>query len=111
MRGTGPDGKAVGYAYVPMANAGGHRQWLEKYRGGSRVKIQGVIDLLKPLDSRRCEMLATLYAPVEQGSKAKDEAILDEVLLRWHEKKQEIPAERWLAALTWMRGKALIWPE
>jgi type I restriction enzyme S subunit len=53
VRGTGPDGKALGYAYVPMENAGGHRPWFEKYWGGARARIQAVIDLLRPFRARR----------------------------------------------------------
>ena len=112
VRGTGPDGKVLGYAYVRMENAGGHRQWFEKYWGGARARIQGVIDLLKPFDSRRCEIVATLYeawrALVETGCSVSDDAVLDEVLLRWHEKKQEVPRARWAAALGWMKGKGLL---
>ncbi|HNQ90201.1 MAG TPA: restriction endonuclease subunit S [Verrucomicrobiota bacterium] len=104
--------KPPGWSYVPLAKRGEHRPWFEKYWGGAQAKIQAVIDLLKPLDTQRCEILATLYEAwrvlASEGKAVGDGAIVDEVLLRWHESKQAIPRERWLRALEWMRREGMI---
>lgn len=104
--------KPLGWSYVPLAKRGEHRPWFEKYWGGAQAKIQAVMNLLKPLDTQRCEILATLYeawrALASGGKTVSDAAIVDEVLLRWHESKQAIPRERWLKALEWMRREGMI---
>lgn len=105
-------GKPLGWCYVPLAKRGGHRQWFEKYWGRAKAKIQAVIDRLRPLDTQRCEILATLYeawrALASGGKAVSDAAVVDEVLERWHERKQAIPRERWLNALEWMREEGMI---
>jgi hypothetical protein len=104
--------KPLGWSYVPLAKRGEHSPWFEKYWGGAKAKIQAVINLLKPVDTQRCEILATLYeawrALASEGKAVGDGAIVDEVLLRWHESKQAIPRERWLKALEWMRREGMI---
>lgn len=110
-RGTGPDGKPMGWAYQPMEKAGGHREWFERYWAEARERIQRVMDLLRGLDTERCEIIATLYSAWEDllaaGGDVADEAIVNEVLTNWHESKQAIPRDRWMGALGWMRERGL----
>ena len=110
-RGVGADGKPVGWAYERMEKAGGHREWFEKYWAAARERIQRVIDMLRPLDTRRCEVVATLYSAWEDllaaGREATDDAIVNEVLTNWHESKQAIPRDTWNRALGWMRKQEL----
>ncbi len=110
-RGVGADGKPVGWAYERMEKAGGHREWFEKYWAAARERIQRVIDMLRPLDTRRCEVVATLYSAWEDllaaGREATDDAIVNEVLTNWHESKQAIPRDTWIRALGWMRKQEL----
>lgn len=110
-RGVGADGKPVGWAYERMEKAGGHREWFEKYWTPARERIQRVIDLLRPLDTKRCEVVATLYSAWEDllaaGRDVTDAAIVEEVLTNWHESKQAIPRERWTKALAWMRDHSI----
>ena len=107
-----PGGKPLGWCYVAMEKHGGHRDWFKKYWESGRDRIQAVVDLLRPLDSKRCEILATLYeawrALTHEGRNATDAAIVDEVLEHWHESKQKVPRERWLKALGWMREQGLL---
>jgi len=111
-RGVGADGKPVGWAYERMEKAGGHREWFEKYWTPARERIQRVIDLLRPLDTRRCEVVATLYSAWEDllaaECEATDDAIVNEVLTNWHESKQAIPRKTWIRALGWMRQISLV---
>ncbi len=62
-------------------------------------------------DTERCAILSTLYAAwndlIIWGVEPTDEAILREVLERWHESKKEIPEQRWRVAIAWMRKKGL----
>jgi hypothetical protein len=111
-RNQGVAGKPAGYTYEAMEKAGGHREWFEKYWECARAKIQSVIDLLQPLDTQRCEIIATLYCAwadmLSAGRAVTDDAIITEVLTNWHESKQAIPHDRWSKALGWMREKALV---
>lgn len=110
-RSVGADGKPVGWAYERMENAGGHREWFEKYWAAARERIQRVINLLRPLDTKRCEVVATLYSAWEDllaaDREATDDAIVNEVLTNWHESKQAIPRDTWIRALGWMRKQEL----
>ena len=111
-RKQGADGKPAGYTYEAMEKAGGHREWFAKYWEGARAKIQSVVDLLQPLDTQRCEIIATLYSAwsdmLTAGRTVTDDAIITEVLTNWHASKQAIPRDRWSKALGWMREKALV---
>jgi type I restriction enzyme S subunit len=102
----------MGTEYIPLPEAGRHARYFESYWGTKKVRIQGVIDLLRPMKTQQAEIVATLYAAwndlIVGGGMVTDEAILREVLTRWHEKKTKIPRERWLSALEWMRKKDLV---
>ncbi len=105
-----PDG--IGTQYMPLAEAGQHARYFESYWGSKRDRIQTVINLLRPMKTQQAEIVATLYAAwndlILGGGTVTDEAILREVLTRWHEQKTKIPKERWLSALEWMRKKCLV---
>lgn len=105
-----PDG--IGTEYVPLAEVGQHVRYFESYWSAKKNTIQAVIDLLRPMKTQQAEIVATLYAAwndlILGGGAVTDEAILREVLTRWHEQKTKIPQERWLSALEWMRKKSLV---
>jgi len=104
-----PDGKRV--VYTPLEKCGAHKSYFGRYFGDRRLAIQSIIDLLRPLDTERCEIIATLYAVwndfLIDGIQPTDDAIVASVL-QWHPKKATIAEGRWLAALPWMRDKGLI---
>ena len=87
-------------------------RYFDTYWSGKKNRIQAVIDLLRPMKTQQAEIVATLYAAwndlILAGDTVTDEAILREVLTRWHEQKTKISQERWLSALEWMRKKALV---
>lgn len=81
----------------------------EKCWGNVRAKIQSVIDLLEPLDSVRCEIIATeAWRSLNESGASSDVAIVDEVRLRSQKTKRVIPCERWLKALDLMPMKGLL---
>lgn len=104
-----PDGKRV--VYTPLEKSGAHKSYFDRYFGDRQLAIQTIIDLLRPLDTERCEIIATLYAVwndfLIDGIQPTDDAIVASVL-QWHPKKATIAESRWLAALPWMRDKGLI---
>jgi hypothetical protein len=106
---TKPDGNRV--VYVPLEKAGGHAEYFARYFGDQKPAIQSIIDLLRPLNTAQCEIVATLYAVwndflIDKRQPSDDEIVAS--VLQWHPKKQEIAEARWLAALPWMRQKGLI---
>nr|WP_295981182.1 restriction endonuclease subunit S [uncultured Agrobacterium sp.] len=106
---TKPDGNRV--VYVPLEKAGGHNEYFDRYFGDQKPEVQSIIDILRPLNTERCEIVATLYAVwndfLIDGKQPTEEEIVASVL-QWHPKKQQIAKDRWLAALPWMRQKGLI---
>ena len=100
-----------GVKYIPLEKCGQHKKYFDSYFGHISTGIQSIIDLLRDMDTERCEIVATLYASwndfLLKGQTPDDETIVNDVLA-WHPKKQEIAKERWLRALPWMRKKNLI---
>jgi type I restriction enzyme S subunit len=106
---TKPDGNRV--VYVPLEKEGGHAEYFDRYFGDQKPAIQSIIDLLRPLNTEQCEIVATLYAVwndflIDKRQPSDDEIVAS--VLQWHPKKQQITEDRWLAALPWMRQKGLI---
>lgn len=106
---TKPDGNRV--VYVPLEKAGRHAEYFDRYFGDQKPAIQSIIDLLRPLNTEQCEIVATLYAVwndflIDKRQPGDDEIVAS--VLQWHPKKQQIAEDRWLAALPWMRQRGLI---
>lgn len=97
--------------YIPAEKFDGHKQYFERYFAQHKNSIQYIVNLLRRLDSTRCEIVATLYAVwddfLSQGVQPTDAQIVHEVLNNWHESKQRIAEIRWQKALEWMREKQL----
>lgn len=68
--------------------------------------------MMRTWDTERCEIYATVCAAwndlIIWKRDVTDEAILHEILERWNESKRNIPRQRWLAAIDWMRRKEYI---
>lgn len=98
--------------YIPMEKCGGHKEYFDRYFSTQRGTIQAIIDLLRPLDSQRCEIVATLYAVwndyLLDGESPTKNQIVNGARNNWHASKQAIPEDRWAKALTWMREKRLV---
>ncbi|HMN12883.1 MAG TPA: restriction endonuclease subunit S [Bellilinea sp.] len=103
--------RPTGYYYAPMAKAGGHREYFDRYYSDIADRLQRLIDTFRSLDTERCEIVATLYGAwqdvLAEQSAVTDEQIVREVLHNWHESKQQISEKRWYAALKWMRETGL----
>lgn len=104
-----PDGKRV--VYQPLENCGGHASYFQRYFGDRQAEVQTMIDLLRPMNTQQCEIVATLYAVwndfLIDGRQASDAEIVASVLNDWHSSKAQIAEDRWLAALPWMRQHGL----
>lgn len=100
------------YQYVPLAKRGGHKPYFERHFSGIAENLEEILGTFKTAKTEQCEIVATLLAAWsdllrEQGT-VSDEMIVHEVLHNWHEAKQRIPEDRWLAALGWMRQKGFV---
>ena len=98
--------------YQPLEASGGHARYFDRYFGDRKAEVQTIIDLLRPLTTQQCEIIATLYAVwndfLIDGREPVDDEIVDGVLNNWTDSKRQIPEEKWRAALPWMRQKGLI---
>lgn len=103
------DGGAI--VYVPLEKAGCHSVYFDRYFGDRKLAIQAIMDLMRPLKTEQCEIVATLYAVwndfLIDKVQPSDEQIVTSVL-QWHPKKEKIAKDRWMAALPWMREKDLV---
>ena len=97
--------------YAPGQEFGGHSKYFERYFESVEGEIDSIVELLRPLNTTRCETVATLYSVwsdfLDQGIIPTDDEIVDEVL-DWHESKRRFRRERWLGDLRWMKDKGLI---
>ncbi|HTD82205.1 MAG TPA: hypothetical protein VK648_00275 [Gemmatimonadaceae bacterium] len=104
--------KKVGHGYRALAKAGGHEKYLERYWPEKLETNRRLIRLMRHWDTERCEIFATAYAAWNDlllwEKEVSDDAILQEVLYRWHDSKQRIPEARWRKALEWMRKEGFV---
>jgi type I restriction enzyme S subunit len=98
--------------YLPLEASGGHARYFDRYFGDRKAEVQNVIDLLRPLTTPQCEIVATLYAVwndfLIEGHQPSDDEIVNGVLTNWTDSKRQVPEEKWRAALPWMREKKLV---
>jgi len=104
-----PDGTRV--VYSALEKVGDHRSYFDRYFGEQKAAIQSIIELLRPLDTERCEMIATAYAVwndfIIDGHQPSDDEIVASIL-DWHPRKARISENRWSALLPWMRQQGLV---
>ncbi|HXB01422.1 MAG TPA: restriction endonuclease subunit S [Opitutaceae bacterium] len=107
-----PRSDGYGSEYRPLAKAGGHRDLFEQHWPKQAAAIRRLIEEMKTWKTERCERFATLYAAwndlIIWQRLVSDDAILTEVLERWHPDKLQIPKAKWLETLSWMRSKGYI---
>lgn len=100
------------YHYLPLESAGEHTKYFVRYWADKTEAIHNIVRLLKKADTRQCEIVATLYGAwndlILAGNSVNDELILNEILNQWHEKKRQIPVNRWRDAIAWMRQQGLV---
>lgn len=96
-----------GHCYAPMSKAGGHRKYAERYWPTQLALIERLIELMRTWKTDRCEIFSTVYAAwndlILWQRPATDDAIVHEVLNRWHSAKRQIPEARWRKAIQWVR--------
>lgn len=99
--------KQFGHAYRPLSKAGEHRRQLERYWHDKLPVIERLIELMHMWDTERCEIFSTTYAAwndlILWNREPTVEAILKEILERWHDQKKRIPESRWRKAINWIR--------
>jgi hypothetical protein len=107
-----PSGRCVGHGYRPLANAGGHCVYFDRWWTQQTETIVNLIELMRPWNTQRCEILSTVYAAwndlIIWAKPVTDESILTEILENWHEGKRSIPEHRWRSEIDWIRRQNLV---
>jgi hypothetical protein len=102
----------LGVEYVPGPKILDALPIAERTMGVRKTAIDALLELMRPLDTTRCEIIATLYAAwndlLLNGTNPTDEQICHEARENWHPKKLRIPLERWKRAIDWMRAQHLV---
>lgn len=101
-----------GVKYVPGSSIKDALPIAERTMGNQRDAVDALIELLRPLNTRTCEIIATLYAAwndlILAGRTPTDDEIMKEARENWHPKKLTIPLQQWINGLRWMRDKHLV---
>ena len=106
------DGTGTAVTYAPLGKAGQHSAELETLLGAKADELRSLIAMLRDLDRREVEAVATLYAvwndSLMDGDEPDDAAIINGVLTEWHTEKGEKfrtdDLSRWLG---WMKRHSL----
>jgi len=100
------------YQYVPLAKAGEHKTYFDRYFSDVEERFSRLIEKFRKLETKQCEIVATLYGAWEDllggGAEATDDLIVEQVLHHWHPSKQQIDEDRWRRALQWMKQEGLV---
>jgi len=100
------------YWYVPLAEAGGHKNYFERYFASVEDEFTKIIELFRKANTEQCEIVATLYSAWEdllgRGEQITEDQIIEEVLHNWHPTKRRIEESRWRSAIDWMKKKDLV---
>ena len=98
--------ESFGHAYQPLAKAGGHANDFAALWPDRVEKIRDLIELMRRWDTDKCELFATAYAAWNDlliwGREPTDDAILHEILERWHPDKKRFTRKRWKSMLDWI---------
>jgi type I restriction enzyme S subunit len=96
-----------GHCYEPMAKVGGHRKYADRYWPTQLALIERLIELMRTWKTDRCEIFSTVYAAwndlILWQRPVTDDAVVHEILNRWHSAKRQIPETRWRKAIQWVR--------
>ncbi len=95
------------FKYLPLAKAGEHEKYFVRYFSDIEEELNRIISILRPLDTERCEMIATLFSAWEDllgnNVPVNDDNIIHEVTENWADSKKRIAIKRWSKCLTWMK--------
>lgn len=85
---------------------------VQELLGDGLAEAERIICIMRPLNTRQCEVRATLYSAWNDLIRAKkphtDDDIVHDVLHNWHMRKQDIPVVEWPAGLKWLRDNGLV---
>ncbi len=107
-----PDGTGTAVTYAPLSKAGQHRAELDALLGPKADALRNLITMLRDLDRRATEAVATLYAvwndALLDGRTPNDATIIEGVLNEWHtEKGEKFSAADLTPWLGWMKRHSL----
>lgn len=100
-------------SYAPGPKIADALAYAKKTLGAAHhSSVDELIALLRPLDTKQSEIIATLYAAWNDlllaGKNPTDDEIVAEVRERWHPSKQKISVDRWEKGLHWLRQSGLV---
>lgn len=99
-------------SYTPGPKIADALTYAKKTLGARHSSVNDLIALLRPLDTKQSEIIATLYAAWNDlllaGNTPIDDEIVVEAREHWHPSKQEISVDRWVKGLRWLRHSGLV---
>lgn len=102
----------AGVSYMPGEKIADALPVAEDALADCKPAIDTLIELLRPLDTKQCEIVTTLYAAwndlLLRNEHPLDETILLEATECWHPNKLSIPASGWHKGMEWLRANGII---
>ena len=80
--------------------------------GPQKAEVDRLLKLLRPLKTRECEILATVYTAWNDlllaGTKPTDPEIIHDIRHHWHSSKQAIPDGNWSWGIHWLQTNRIV---
>ena len=99
--------------YLRLQKSTDYKTYYEQYFDNKqKTIIDKLLNVFKNFDSKKCGIIATLYAAwndfLLEGTQPSDDQIINEVLTNWHKEKQKIARYEWLMSLKWMKENKIM---
>lgn len=97
--------------YVPSAKFNDHKKYFANYFKSSLQRIQFVIDTFRSENTRRVELIATLFSCWQElldNDKLVNESTLLESLYNWSIEKKKYAKEEVVTAIAWMNQNGFV---
>ena len=96
--------------YIPLENAGGHRDWYERYFYDQLSNIDYLIQRFRTFRTDQVEIVATVFACWKEAIEYK-ELVNNELIVKkfyaWHTNKTKFNRERIIKAFEWKQGEGI----
>lgn len=98
--------------YTPGPALDARANEAEALLGERKAEVDRVLDLLAPLSTHKCGLLATAYAAWNDlliaGEHPTDRDIIRDVRHHWHKTKEAVADKDWFWALRWLEANRLL---
>jgi len=103
------EGERSRFDYVPLSNKNDYKKFLSQLP--NKKELDRIINLMRPLDLARSEVIATLYAVWKEETTlfgVVDDSIIIGKAKEWHQNKKKYTNDHWKWGMKWLRYNGFI---